>query len=124
MYSYIFEVIYKRNISRDKSTWLSRHNASGVVFFALVVHAAFLLEIIKTLFGVKIDLGFLTNNRGIEVVLFLLCMAGIYLYFNENRITKIENKFLADGKIKNNGLVVFLVIFVPLLIVIALGWKK
>ena len=56
MYDYIFWVIYNRNINQNKSDWLSRNNASGVVFFSLFIHLMVVLQIIKKIFSNSLNL--------------------------------------------------------------------
>lgn len=124
MYNYIFWVIYRRNINRNKDKWLSKNNASGVVFFALFVHIILILTLIKWISGLKPDLSYFTNNRGVGILGVLLCISATYLYYSENRIAKIESKYInSDQEKKNNGLIVSIIIFIPLLIIIVLNWK-
>ena|ERR1019366_1663898 len=126
MYNYIFWVIYNRNINHNKSKWLSRHNASGVVFFAILVHVSLLIAGSKKIFGANLDLEYLTANRSIEVIGVLLCILCVYLYYTKSRIVKLENKFLSNSKIieRNNGWIVSLIIFIPLLLIIIMGWER
>lgn len=125
MYNYIFWVVYNRNINRNKSKWLSRHNASGAVFFALFVHVIFVMECIKAIFKFKPSLEFLTINRVGEGIFFLLCILLTYLFYTENRIAKIVDSHSNDRKNGMlNGLIVLMLIFIPLCIIIILGWKK
>lgn len=126
MYNYIFWVIYNRNINRNKSKWLSRHNASGVVFFAILVHISLLIAVSKKIFGANLDLEYLTANRSVEIIGVLLCILCVYLYYTKSRIVELENKFLRNNKIveRNNGWIVSLIIFIPLLLIIIMGWER
>ena len=124
MYNYIFWVVYNKNLNRTKSKWVSRHNASGVVFFAVLIHVVFIAECIKVTFKFK-NTAYLNPNKFIEGTLGLLCILAIYLFYTESRIAKIANNHLNDktnGTIR--GLIVLALIFIPLSITIILGWKK
>ncbi|PZX59121.1 hypothetical protein [Hydrotalea sandarakina] len=125
MYDYIFWILYSRNINRNKGEWLSRNNASGVVFFAIFIHIAFFIQIIKKIVGSKSGLRIINFNSTILIVVFLLCILCVYLYYNKYRIARIERKYKNSNSayIKFGGWIVAILIFVPLLIIIILGWK-
>lgn len=125
MYDYIFWILYSRNINRDKGEWLSRNNASGVVFFAIFIHIDFFIQIIKKIVGSKSGLRSINFDSTILIVVFLLCILCVYLYYNKYRIARIERKYKNSNSayIKFGGWIVAILIFVPLLIIIILGWK-
>lgn len=125
MYNYIFWVIYTRNINRNKGEWLSRHNASGIVFFAILIHTLLFLEISGKWFNSKINLEYLMTNKAFSVLGVLLCIFSIYLYYTKKRITKIENKYCHNKSIEklNNNWIVLFIIFIPLLTVMIIGKK-
>jgi hypothetical protein len=124
MYNYIFWTVYNRNISRNKGEWLSRQNASGVVFFAIFIHLFFIIEIIKR-FWFNLDLKYLTENTGISILGVFFFILVTYLYYSKSRIAKINYKYSKNQKIveRSNGWIVLLIIFIPLLLIIIFGWK-
>ncbi len=128
MYNYIFWVLYNRDLNRrKKSKTFSRYDASLIVFFTLLVHIAFILEIIKKFFFgffESLHLDYLTNNKGFEVLLFALLIFLVYKFYTENRIKMIVNKY--SGLKWNptlNGIIVLVIIFLPLILLIIMGWK-
>lgn len=121
MYNYIFWIIYNRNINRDKSEWLSRNNASGVVFFAIFIHIAFLFVVIDKLLKFRHTTNFISSNKGLVFIIILLFMLFTFLYYNKERITAIERKYSnREGLTQYGGLIVASLIFVPLLFIIIL----
>jgi len=64
MYGYIFWVIYEKNKLQDKSDWLSRNNASGIVFFALLLHFLLVVQLAEVFLREKLLPLALTSNKG------------------------------------------------------------
>lgn len=124
MYNYIFWVIYQKNINSEKGKWLSKNNASGVVFFSILVHVALIFQLSKTFFGVTPALQYITTHKGLEIIIGLLCIGVVYLFYSENQIAKLEEKYANNEALNDyGGWVVFLVIFIPLILIIVMGWK-
>jgi hypothetical protein len=124
MYGYIFWVIYEKNKLRDKSDWLSRTNASGIVFFALLLHILLVLQIVNVFYYGRKTLPASWNvNKGILFVLALVSLALVCLYFNKERIKKLQRKYESKDSIlnENGGFVVALLVFVPLIAIIVMG---
>ncbi|SRR5258708_5475700 len=123
MYDFIFWVVYSDNRRKSKSTWLSRSNASGIVFFALLIHVFFIIEILKKAEISYVSLKYLTNHRSIEVLIGLALMSFAFFYYNDKRVITINDRFLKNTRAKwQNRLMVVLVIFVPLLSIMIMGW--
>jgi hypothetical protein len=122
MYNYIFWVIYNRNINRSKSEWLSRNNASGVVFIALLVHLLLVVQIIKRLFSVSLR-GKIELNKGILGIVFLLCILFVYLYYPKSKVAKLDEKYRANESVyvQNGGWIVAALVFIPLGLILILG---
>ena len=126
MYGYIFWVIYERNRLKDKSEWLSRNNASGVVFLALFIHVVLVIQVVKAFYGRKTLPKYLHVNNAILTIIFLGSIYLVYLYFTKDRIAKLQRKYeTKEGILTDNGaLIVALLIFVPLVTVVTLGWTS
>ncbi|RWZ84326.1 MULTISPECIES: hypothetical protein [Hydrotalea] len=126
MYDYIFWILYRRNINRNNSEWLSRNNASGVVFFAIFIHVVFVILIIKKLVRSNLGLESINFDKGILGVSFLLCILLVYLYYTKNKIAKIGKKYenRDSAYIEFGGWIVAALIFIPLLIILIIGWKR
>lgn len=126
MYDYIFWVLYSRNINRNKSEWLSRNNASGVVFFSIFIHIVFIIQIIKKLVSSDLGLEKINFDKTVLGIAFLLCILFVYLYYTKKKIIRIGEKYKNSESIYilYGGWIVLAIIFIPLLIVIILGWKK
>ncbi len=124
MYGYIFWIIYERNKLRDKSDWLSRNNASGIVFFALLLHFLLVTQLVETFGNRKILPSALTNNKGVLTLLLLACMVLVFLYFTDDRIKKLRRKYEGKDSIlcDNGGFIVALLIFIPLVAILVIGW--
>ena len=122
MYNYIFWIIYKRNIENDKPEWLSRNNASGVVFFASAIHIMFLIECLKKFWGIDVYIGFISEYKSISVIAILLCIFLVYRFYTKNRINKICMRY--SSKYKGNGWLIAAIIFIPLIIIMILTNKK
>ena len=122
MYNYIFWVIYSRNINRDKSEWLSRNNASGVVFIALLIHLLLIVQIIKKFFSLNLP-GKIELNKEILSIAFLLCILFVYLYYTKSKVAKLSEKYRANERVyvQNGGWVVAALVFVPLILILLLG---
>ena len=129
MYNYIFWVLYNRDLNRrGKSNTFSRYDASLIVFIALLIHITFIVELIKRFFFnvfASLHLEYLINNKGIEILLFIACIFLIFNFYTENRINKIVDKYSPK---KNqpliSGIIVLLIIFIPLISLIIIGWKR
>lgn len=122
MYRYIFWIVFSRNINRNKSEWLSRNNASGVVFIALLVHIMLVAQILKRLFSI----GFhekIGPNKGVLTILFLLCIFLVFRYFTKARIAKLEEKYQGNENwyVEYGSWIVATIIFIPLLVFLLLG---
>ena len=126
MYGYIFWVIYESNRLKDKSEWLSRNNASGVVFFALFIHVVLVIQVVKAFYGRKTLPKYLHVNNAILTIIFLGSIYLVYLSFTKDRIAKLQRKYeTKEGILTDNGaLIVALLIFVPLVTVVTLGWTS
>ncbi len=117
--------MYKRNINKDKGKWLSRNNASGVVFFSIFIHMVLILQLCKYFFGRKLNFQNLSENKSIEILLGLFCMLFTFWYYSETRINNLEKKYANTKSIDTvGGWLVACSIFAPLLFVIILGWKR
>jgi hypothetical protein len=125
LYDYIFWVIYNSNLKKDKSQWLSRNNASGVVFFSALVHFLLLLMLLKKFFpnlSLSIQKFDVKEYRGVSIIISLLCIYLTYLYYSKRRIEIIMTKFSAEKMYYFNTPLVALIIFVPLIVILIIGW--
>lgn len=117
MYDFIFYFIYHQQINKGKSKTFARFNGSLIVYVALLIHLFLLLEIIRKLFSSKIDLGFLTKNTFLEVILFAILIRLSYSYYTPKRIETIINKYEESSIIEDyGGLITICLIFIPLLV--------
>ena len=90
----------------------------------MFVHIILLLEIAKQYFGLNLSSYLFTNNKSIELLLFSLCIAIVYWYYSEKRILKLETRYAEnDSIIYYGGWVVSLLIFVPLLLILIIGYE-
>jgi hypothetical protein len=122
MYDYIFWVVYKDNINKNKGNWLSRSNASGVVFFAAIMHVFLIISICKKFSIANISLKYLTSHRELEWIIGLLLMALTFYYYSENRANGVLEKYSSNLRSKwANRLMVALLILLPLLCIIILN---
>lgn len=123
MYNYFFAVIYNWAFESGKGKWLSKQHACNAVFFALFVHLVFVLEILRTYFGVKFN-QISVLNKNIVIVAIVLFFIVVRLFYTTARITRLQGKYLDSGKIKEySKWIVFAVALVPLVISIIIGKK-
>ena len=124
MYNYIFWVVYDGNRNRNKSITLSRWNASGVVFFAALMHIGLPIAICMKYKIVPMSLAFINGNHFVGVAFFLFLIFLIERYYSEKRIKKLSEKY---AKRSLSGLVDVLLItaliVIPLIAIIILRWK-
>src|ERR1017187_9870533 len=125
MYNFIYFVLYKGN-TKDGS-FIARFQASLIVFISLVIHFAFLAVIIKKIsykYFEYLPLDILTKNKVIEIIIFLIIQFCIYFYYNPARIGKIMNKYAMKTSSVNNTIITLVIIFLPLTLLILIGWKR
>ena len=124
MYNYIFATIYKWAIGKDKGKWLSKQHACNGVTFALITHLGLLFEFFKKGSGIRFNKFASIEKNSIVIAIVLLFLA-VRLFYTKIRINRIESKYIDTGKIgKNGGWFVFAVIFIPLFILIIIGWRR
>jgi len=92
MYNYIFWVIYNKNINNNKGEWLSRNNASGIVFFTIFIHIAFLISIIEKIINYKQN-QIIKANTSLEVFIVIIFLLLTNLYYNKKRVLKIKSRY-------------------------------
>ena len=117
MYNYIFWVIYQKNINNNKGEWLSRNNASGVVFFTVFIHIAFLISIIEKIIHYKRNKN-IKANRSLEVFIIIIFLLLTNLYYNKKRVIKINNRYSNIEKNGYESAIVASLVFIPLLLFI------
>lgn len=123
MYDYIFLVIYRWGINKNKSHWLSAQHACNGVSFALLIHIGLVIEVLKNYF-VSGFTKFSSASKSIVVIGVVLIFIVVRLYYNHKRISRIKDKLQpVIEKHRFNGLIVFGLIFIPLIITIFIGWK-
>jgi len=123
LYDYIFWVIYSANLEKDKGEWLSRHNASGIVFFSFIVHILLLFTILKKYLNIIVDAKVWNASKWVVYPLTLICITMIYFYFSRRKIDRIMIKFSKDKTYHINKPLVALIIFVPLIACFVIGWR-
>jgi hypothetical protein len=124
MYNYIFAAIYQWAIHKGKGQWLSKQHACNGVTFALLTHISLILEILKIVLGNEfVNLSLLKKTVLIGGIIFLF--AAVRLFYTKIRIQNIQNKYLANNKVsKGSGWLVFSIIFIPLIVLIFVGWQR
>jgi len=120
MYNLIFYYIYRQQINKGKSRLSARYNGSIIVLIALSFHIGVFLAIIRKYFLTEeVAKNSLLRNKGLLTAFALGLIFLIYLYFTNNRIEKIENKYSESQFFhKYGGLLTAILIFIPMLIFI------
>ena len=120
MYNFIFWVLYSAHIKDGRS--IARYQATIVVLFAIFIHVGLLFSIIKKYYFnwiTSLQLGFLIENKILALCVLAVSAFFIYRYYNDRRITKIDEKYSAKrGYPSINKMIVALIIFIPLITVI------
>ena len=116
MYNLIFYYIYRQQINKGKSTGFARYNGSLIVFLALCMHIFLVMAIMQKYFNHNADIKFLTTNKPLEYIIFILCVWLTSFYYNKRRAEKIEGKYCEKEWVNSyGGGITLLLIFAPLL---------
>src|SRR5438067_13904111 len=100
MYDFIFYVLYKANIKDGRFT--ARFQASLATFFAIFVHVALGLAVLKRIFRKQFESSgirdWFNQNKAIYILLIALFVFLLYRYYNSRRIDQILNKHTDEMK--------------------------
>lgn len=120
MYNFIYYVLYSANIKDGKFT--ARFQASLITFFALFVHIALVLSVLKRVFRENYENSGMQSWFNSHKSLYLLIMAVFvfltFKYYNEDRITKILDRYKEEAYPTRpiNVIKVILILLIPIVI--------
>lgn len=118
-----------RNLRDGKK--YGRFNGSLLVFITLIIHILLLLEVIKFFvnpLGRFPSLNYLTIHRLFEIFVLITIMLGTYFYYNEKKIERIVDKYqlsqVTNQQSKSGYIFFTSIFFIPLLLLLLIGWKR
>lgn len=128
MYNFVYYVLYKRNLKDGKGS--ARYNGSLIVAVTLMIHIGLLIAIMKKIFLSNVNWKYISEitkeYKAIEIMLIVLFILSVFLYYTKTRSEKVFNYYSQNVKHKKltDGIKVLLIIFIPLITMMIIGWKK
>lgn len=120
MYNFIFYVLYFANIKHGRFT--ARFQASLITFFAIFVHVALVLAVLKRIFRENYEKSGIQNWFNSHKSLYLFIMAILvfltFRYFSEERIAIILDQYKEEAYPARpiNVIKVIMILLVPIVI--------
>lgn len=106
-------------MQKNKGAWLSRFNASAVVFFSAFIHIALIIAVLEKMVSYKQHTNIVSSNKWCFILIFFAIIFAVFLYYNPKRVERIENKF-SKKDISLGDVAVASLVLIPLLGVIIL----
>jgi hypothetical protein len=122
MYNFIFYIFYKRNI--EDGRLLARFNGSIMVFLTIIIHLFLVLFVLRKFLGITLETSFpqLFQNKGSKYLLCFIFMGAIAIFYSDNRIKTILERYSAKPQEKRkSNFKILSILGIPFLLLLIIG---